>query len=46
MNNFNIVNTKLDLVTTAVKKAQLTEVRTNEYEKGKSPVSCSKIKFR
>ena len=36
MNNFNIINTNLELVTTAVKKVQLTEVRTNEYEKKSS----------
>jgi hypothetical protein len=33
MNNFNIINTNLDLVSTDVKKVQLTEVRTNEYKK-------------
>jgi hypothetical protein len=46
MNNFNIVNTNPNSVTTTVKKVQLTEVRTNEYKKRKSPVSCSIIKFR
>jgi len=36
MNNFNIIHTNLDLVTTAVKKVQLTKVRTNECEKESS----------
>jgi hypothetical protein len=44
MNNFNIVNTNPDSVTTAMKKVQLTEVLTNLYKK--SPVSCNIIKFR
>ena len=36
MTNFNIINTNLDLVTTAVKEVQLTEVSTNEYKKKSS----------
>ena len=40
MNNFDIINTNLDLVTIAVEKMQLPEVRTNEYgKKNQFPVA-------
>jgi hypothetical protein len=44
MNKFNIINTNIDLVTTDVKKVQLTGVRTNEYKKVPFPVRITKFR--